>query len=182
MDDLSLHVLDIAENSLTAGATEISITITEDSVRDVLSIVITDNGRGMDSVLAEAACDPFVTTRTTRRVGLGLALFREAARAAAGSVTVRSAPNTGTTVTAVFGLNHIDRKPLGEMADTVTTLLAARPGLDLTYTHRRNDRTVSFSANEVREQLNGTTLSNPAVLSLVRSRLAQEEIRLAHNA
>ena len=126
MEDLSLHILDVAENAITAGAENISIVVQDDVARDLLTIEITDDGKGMGEDALEKASDPFYTTRTTRKVGLGLALLKEAAAMANGQVDIRSAPNRGTTVRATFQLSHIDRKPLGKMADTITALLATR--------------------------------------------------------
>jgi signal transduction histidine kinase len=124
MEDLSLHILDIVENSVTAGATEIKILVVEDTVMDRLSLEITDNGDGMDEVTCQKVLDPFFTTRTTRRVGLGLPLLVEAAQESGGSLELDSAPGQGTTVRAVFQLSHPDRKPLGDIAATLGTILA----------------------------------------------------------
>src|SRR5512142_3272074 len=120
MEDLSLHILDIAENAINAGATAITIDIEENSAEDTLTIEITDNGCGMDADTLKHALDPFYTTRTTRRVGLGLPMLQEAATAANGFVDLRSVPGFGTAVRATFQSSHIDRKPLGDIAETIT--------------------------------------------------------------
>ncbi|MBP1599784.1 MAG: putative metal-dependent phosphoesterase, family, partial [Acidobacteria bacterium] len=111
MEDLSLHILDIAQNSIEAGATEVEIDLTESPKEDHLEIEVRDNGRGMDPETAARATDPFFTSRTTRRVGLGLPLLAEAARAAGGSLTLESRPGKGSRVRAVFRHGHIDRAP-----------------------------------------------------------------------
>ncbi len=182
MDDLSLHILDVAENSLAAGATRIAIVIEEDSAADQCRVEIADNGGGMSAEQVERAVDPFYTTRTTRRVGLGLPLLDAAARATGGTMEVRSLPGEGTTVIARFRLSHIDRKPLGNMGETIAGLIAGRPGLDLTYRHDRDGKTVLFSTEEVRRRLDGEPLTSPGVLRFIRDYVAQEEMGLSTNS
>jgi nitrogen fixation/metabolism regulation signal transduction histidine kinase len=179
VEDLSLHVLDIAENSIDAGARNITITVCEDTAADLLSIEITDDGRGMTAEVAEHAADPFYTTRTTRRVGLGLSLLREAAEAANGTLTLRSAPRAGTSIRATFQLSHIDRKPLGRMADTIVALIATPREIDITYTHTRDGKAVVFDTKEVRRQLPGELLNSVSALNIVREHLSMEEGTLA---
>jgi K+-sensing histidine kinase KdpD len=175
MEDLSLHILDIAENAVSAGARNLSIGVTEDLARDLLSIVIADDGRGMSADAVRQADDPFFTTRTTRRVGLGLALLREAATAANGSLEIRSTPGAGTTVRATFQLSHIDRKPLGSMAETITALMATAAEIDIEYTRTRNGRSLVLDTKEIRRQLDGMLLNSVGALSLIRDYLRKEE-------
>ncbi len=182
MDDLSLHILDVAENSLAAGATSISIVIVEDSAGDTLTLEIADNGRGMGAQEAGRAVDPFYTTRTTRRVGLGLPLLDAAARAANGRLEVRSAPGEGTVVVATFQLSHIDRKPLGNLAETVAGLIAGRPELDLLYRHDRDGRSVLFTTADFRRRLNGEPINSSGVLRFIRDFVTQEETGLSTNS
>jgi len=182
MDDLSLHILDVAENSVAAGATRIAIMIVEDSLRDVLTVEIVDNGRGMDAHELARVADPFYTTRTTRRVGLGLSLLESAARAANGSLQVHSEPGTGTRVVASFQLSHIDRKPLGNMADTITTLVGGSPDTDLSYRHERDGRSVWFTTEEIRPHLDGQPANTPETLKFIRDYVMQEEEGLTTNA
>ncbi len=181
MDDLSLHILDVAENSLAAGATRIRIVIVEDSAADLLTVEIADNGRGMSAREVERAVDPFYTTRTTRRVGLGLPLLDAAARAAGGTMEVRSAPGEGTVVLATFQLSHIDRKPLGNMAETIAGVIAAQPWLELTYRHDRDGKSLLFTTEDVRRRLDGEPLNSPDVLRFIHDYVAQEEIGLSIN-
>jgi anti-sigma regulatory factor (Ser/Thr protein kinase) len=180
MEDLSLHILDIAENSIAAGAHNLSITVHEDVSRDTLRIEITDDGNGMSPEIAEQAADPFYTTRTTRRVGLGLALLREAATMANGAMEIQSTPGFGTTVTATFQLRHIDRKPLGQMAETIMALIAASAQIDVLYTHSRDGKRIVFDTKEVRNELAGIPLNSVEALSIIREHLTQEESTLAH--
>jgi len=140
MQDLSLHILDIVENSIAASASRIKILIAEDTPGDSLSVQITDNGRGMDAEARKQALDPFFTTGSTRRVGLGLPLLAQAARESGGTLEVTSQPGRGTTVKAVFQLSHPDRKPLGDIAETLRTILAGRPELDLQFEYTRDSR------------------------------------------
>ena len=123
MQELSLNILDIAENSTRAGATLVEIAVTEDPDRDTLTIAVRDNGCGMDEKLLKSVRDPFTTTRTTRRVGLGVPLLEEAAQATGGHLSIRSAPGKGTELEAVFGYSHIDRMPLGDLAGTISALI-----------------------------------------------------------
>ncbi len=143
MEDLSLHILDIVENALAASADRIEILIVEDTGRDLLSVQIADNGKGMDAQMRTKALDPFFTTRTTRRVGLGLPLLAQAARDTGGSLELTSEPGRGTRVSAVFQASHPDRKPLGDIAETLRTILAGRPELELQFEHRKDSQVVA---------------------------------------
>ena len=181
MEDLSLHILDIAENSLNAGATEVSITIDEDTQSDLLTVEVMDNGKGMDTDTSHNVMDPFYTTRTTRSVGLGLPLLNESARSANGSVKVASVPGKGTTVTATFQLSHIDRKPLGRMADTITAIIAGHPDVDVSYRHERDGASVVLETKDIRERFEDLPLSSTRVLGFIREYLTQEEDDLLHH-
>ena len=115
MRELSLNVLDIAQNSISAGASEVEITVEEISSASKMTIIIKDNGCGMDEETVRNVMDPFYTTRTTRKVGMGVPLFKMAAESTGGSFDIVSELGVGTTVTAVFGLSNIDRMPLGDI-------------------------------------------------------------------
>jgi len=147
MEDLSLHILDVVENCLAASATRVEIAIIEDTERDLLSLEIRDNGRGMDAETCRKALDPFYTTRTTRRVGLGLPLLAQAAREGGGHFELESEPGRGTTVRAVFQRSHPDRKPLGDVAATLETILTGRPELDLQFAHHKDSKLVAELAS-----------------------------------
>jgi hypothetical protein len=133
----------------------------------------------MDDATASRVTDPFFTTRRTRVVGLGLPLLRQAAEAAGGSLTLTSAPGSGTRVEAVFELGHVDRAPLGDVETTVLVLLASHPDVDLDWTHRRAGREYSIAAADVRAALDGASLASPAGLALVRSAVRHGEASLA---
>ena len=131
MQDLSLHILDVAENGVTAGATLVRITVVEDLAADRLTVEIGDNGPGMDPAFAAKVLDPFVTTRTTRKVGMGLSLFQQAAQAAEGDLEIDSSPGVGTTVKVFMKHSHIDRKPMGNLAETFYHADSGQPGCGL---------------------------------------------------
>ncbi len=179
MEDLSLHILDVARNSLEAGADRVDIEVIEDVEDDRLVIQVRDNGRGMDSAMLEAATDPFFTTRTTRAVGLGLPMLRKAAEAAGGTLTLSSRRGGGTEVTATFGYRHIDRAPLGDLETTVMVLVASHPEVDLTVTHRVGSRDYSLSSRDLAAALEGEPLTSPAGLALVREAIRRGEAALA---
>jgi len=143
MEDLSLHLLDIMENSIAASASRIELTIAEDTLGDLLSLEIRDNGKGMDAEAQSKALDPFYTTRTTRRVGLGLPLLAQAARQSGGTFELISEPGKGTTVKVAFQLSHPDMKPLGDIAETLRTILVSRPELDLRFRYTQDSKLVA---------------------------------------
>jgi len=148
MEDLSLHILDIAENSIAASAKTIEIKVDEDWAEDLLTIEIIDNGSGMDEQTREKATDPFFTTRTTRRVGLGLSLLAQAAKDAGGEMQLRSTPAEGTVVKATFRLSHPDCKPMGNIAATINTLTAGHPDINIVYEYKNDDLAYRFDTRE----------------------------------
>jgi len=136
MQDLALHVLDLVDNALRAGATRIGVRVLEETAADRLRVEITDDGRGMDRETLDRALDPFFSTKPGKPVGLGLALFAQAARESGGSLRVESAPGRGTVLRAVFGLSHPDRKPLGDLTGTMDLLAEAHPRVAFDYDYR----------------------------------------------
>lgn len=136
MKELSLHLLDLIENAVAAGATRVEVEVVEDAAADRLALVVRDNGRGMPPELAARATDAFTTTRTTRPVGMGLALLAGAAEQAGGWARVTSSPGEGTAVEACFQLSHVDRAPLGRVEHTLAAAATLHPELGLVYTHR----------------------------------------------
>jgi hypothetical protein len=181
MEDLAMHILDIAQNGIEAGATWIAIDVSEHPETDALTIVVIDNGRGMNDETLARALDPFYTTRTTRRVGLGLPLLKHAAEAAGGRLDLRSGVGEGTEVRATFQYRHVDRAPLGDLETTVLVLTTARPDVDLEFTHRRGAREYTFSTADIRTALDGGPLSSPEGLALVREVVRAGEAGLAED-
>jgi signal transduction histidine kinase len=173
LEDLSLHLLDIAENSLEAGATVIEVVIDEDLRRNRLLLQVKDNGRGLDPEVRRQVLDPFYTSKTTHRVGLGLPLLAQAAKEAEGDLTIDSQAGKGTTLTAQFVYDHIDRKPLGDLAATLITLIAAKGlGIDISYRHRKNDEEFFFDTREIKEELQEVPINTPEVLNFLRETIA----------
>ena len=174
MDELALHVLDIVENSLAAGADRIRIAVDEDRRHNRLVIRIRDNGRGMSARALKRSMDPFYTTKTVRRIGLGLSLMAQACRAAGGRLDVRSTRGRGTSVRAEFVFDHIDRQPLGNMALTVVNIMAAGgAGVDIAYEHKIARRVFRFDTRAVRKIVPPETWRQPAVLNALCKRIEQ---------
>jgi hypothetical protein len=176
-----MHILDLLENALEAGATQVELTIDENLTADRLAIVVRDNGRGMDPDTASRAIDPFFTTRTTRHVGLGLPLFAAAARRCDGNLTLESATGQGTTVTATFRHSHIDRAPLGNMTDTLLAFLLSgrETGPDLFYGHQVNDRRFELNSAAIQAAVGDLPLSFPPVRNWLRDYITEGEADLA---
>lgn len=175
MRELSEHILDIVYNAVEAGAHRVRVSICEDTQADRLTITVSDDGRGMSPEEARRALDPFYTTRTTRRVGLGIPLLAQAARACAGDIEVQSQPGQGTTVRAWFQHSHVDRQPLGNVAATLVTILAGQPNLALEYHHAVNGRAFDFSTDELRREAGDVPLSDPGVAGWLQRYLEEGE-------
>jgi len=169
MRDISLHILDIAENSVNAGAKNIVIKVDEDIKKNILTLEITDNGKGMKKEIAEKAADPFVTSRTTRKVGLGISLLKEATKAAEGDLTIISKENAGTNIRAWFKHDHLDRKPLGNIAETIISLILMSPDIEISYIHRKNSEEFIFDTKEIKSQLDVITLNNSQILKELKA-------------
>jgi anti-sigma regulatory factor (Ser/Thr protein kinase) len=167
MPEISLNILDVAQNSVTAGSTLTEITITADRAKDRLTVSVRDNGRGMTEEQVRRVTDPFFTTRTTRKVGLGVPFFKMAAELTGGSFRIESTPGVGTEITAVFGLGHIDRMPLGDMAGTMTALIGPNPSLDFLLRYAVDENGFVMDTREIRKILDGVPLSEPEVLSFI---------------
>ena len=172
MPEISLNILDVAENSVRAGADLIRITVSAKPEDDTLTVVIADDGCGMSKEQERQVTDPFYTTRTTRKVGLGVPFFKQAAEGTGGSFRIESEKGKGTTVTAVFGLSHIDRMPLGDISSTIHTLIVFNEKIDFVYTYEYGGRSFTLDTREMREIL-GTDVSfaGPEVSSFIREYL-----------
>jgi anti-sigma regulatory factor (Ser/Thr protein kinase) len=176
--ELSLHVLDILENALAAGATLIELEISESTAQNRLTIRVSDNGRGMDANTLRRVTDPFFTTRTTRQVGLGLPLLKAAAQRCNGDLTISSQPGVGTQVLAEFQRDHIDRAPLGDMKSTVLGLILAERPCDLSYEHRVDERSFCLDTRDLRCILGDVPLTHPQARAWLEEYLDQEPVEL----
>ena len=168
MRELSLHLLDIAENSISAKAKNITIEVIEDIKSDLLQLSVQDDGCGMSPEMAAQVVDPFVTTRTTRKVGLGIPLLKEAAEACNGSLNLASKIGEGTKITVKFQHSHIDRMPLGDLVTTMLHLEVANPDVHWVLNYKFNDRTYIFDDALIKAELEGVSLSEPEILNCLR--------------
>ena len=164
MNDLSMHILDIVQNSISAGATLVTLTVDESPAEDLLTIVVGDNGRGMTPEQVSRLSDPFFTSRTTRKVGMGIPLLMDSARQSGGDVRIESEPGKGTEVTAVFGYSNIDRPPLGDVANALMLLVSSNPALDFLFTYRYNGEEYLFDTVDVREILGDDALKDLTII------------------
>lgn len=152
MKDLSLHILDIAENSVNAEAKNITIEVIESESKDELCVSIKDDGKGMDEKTAEESVNPFFTTKKGKRFGLGLALFAQAVKETGGTIKIESRPFYGTEINAVFKLNHPDVKPLGNIAETIAALVMGNPQIHFIYSYKKGDYNYCFDSHKSAER------------------------------
>ncbi len=172
MQDISLHILDIVENSVAAQASRIEIRLSEDKKSDRLILEVIDNGIGMDEETQKKALDPFFTSKTVRRVGLGLSLLSESAKAAGGHLSITSKKGEGTRIKAAFQHSHIDRRPLGDIGQTILTLVIGNPGIDFLYVHKKDRKRYIFDTREIKSRIGDAALN-----SLEGMRVIKEELR-----
>ena len=171
MPEISLHILDVAENSVRAGASLVKIEVLADTARNTLSITIADNGCGMSGEQLAKVSDPFFTTRSTRKVGLGIPFFKQAAEGTGGSFSIRSKEGAGTVTEAVFVLDSIDRIPLGDMTATIHTLVTCHEEMDFYYRYARDGREFTLDTREMKEILGNVPLSSPEVSGFLKEYL-----------
>jgi hypothetical protein len=167
MQDLSLHILDVVENSIASKASQVQIRIIEDLEQDRMILEIEDDGEGIPPELVEQVVDPFFTTRSTRRIGLGLSLLQQAARACEGDLEVRSRQGQGTLVRAHFRYHHIDRKPLGDIASTLVALIAGNPAVDFLYMHSKADKAFCLDTAQFKRELEDVPIGHPKVIRFI---------------
>lgn len=183
MQELSMNILDVAENSVRAGATLIEITIDENPKADLLSVVISDNGCGMTPEQIKNVTDPFYTTRSTRKVGLGVPFFKMAAELTGGKLEIRSEVGKGTQVIADFVRSSIDLMPLGNINETIGTLIHCNPNIDFVYKRLYNGSQMTLDTREFRLILAGIALNDPKIYTFIREFLAENTADLleGHN-
>lgn len=176
MKELSLHILDLAENSVKAGATKINISIDEDTERDLLTIELEDNGEGMSEDLLKKVEDPFVTSRTTRKVGLGIPLMKAAALRCEGDFKISSVIGKGTKVISIFKHSHIDRAPIGDIGQTIISLINANEKIDIVYKHSYNGNCFVFDTREIKKILGDVPIRSVEVILWIKDYI-NENIR-----
>ncbi|XMB86870.1 ATP-binding protein [Mycoplasmatota bacterium WC44] len=171
MNELSLHILDIAQNSITANASVIEIEVNEDIVNNELYIKISDDGIGMSSDVLENVRNPFYTSRTTRKVGLGISLFELSCIQSNGDFQLESQVNVGTKLTAKYEYNNIDRAPLGNIVDTIYLLSINESDVNIIYKHIYNQKQFVFNTNEIKEVLDGVSLKEYSIMKWMKEYL-----------
>lgn len=175
MKELSEHILDIVQNSVAAGAAHISILLSEDQ-NHRLTVAIQDNGCGMTPEALSRVSDPFTTSRTTRKVGLGIPLYRMVAELTGGGVEIQSSQGVGTTVNAVFHTDHLDCPPLGNIAQVIALLIQGNPHIDFTYRHTTPKGEAELLTTELRAALGEEiSLAEPEIFLWIQDYINEQE-------
>jgi len=169
MREISLHILDLVTNSIEAEATRVIICIEEDQSKNLYRIRIRDNGRGMSKEIQERATDPFITSRHTRAVGLGLSLTSQLAKDCGGELKIMSEQGRGTTIDLSLALNHINRPPLGDMASTLSNLIIANPHVHILYIHKRDSQKFCFDSFWVKTETSDSQITNLEIAPIIRN-------------
>jgi hypothetical protein len=175
MQEISLNILDIAQNSITARAAKLAIIVDEQPEKDVLQITVIDNGCGMTEQQLTCVTDPFYTQRKTRKVGLGVSLFKMATELCGGSFSITSTINIGTTVCAKFILSHIDTMPLGDINATIISLIQCNPEIQIVYKRVFCDNEFTLDTFEIKELLGSVPITNYEVMSFIKDFLQENE-------
>jgi hypothetical protein len=176
MPEISLNILDIAQNSVRAEATLIEIAITVETGDDDLTVVIRDNGCGMSEEQLAKVCDPFFTTRSTRGVGLGVSFFKYAAEQTGGAFSIASELGKGTEVTAVFKLSSVDRMPLGDITESLRSLIVYNGGIDFFYTYSVNGKGFTLDTTELKKVLGeDVSFAEPDVSEYIKDYLNENK-------
>ncbi|HOK42724.1 MAG TPA: ATP-binding protein [Thermoclostridium caenicola] len=171
MKDLSLHILDIAQNSVRADADHITVSITVEGRPGILKIVVSDNGKGMEPEFLQKVTDPFTTSRETRHVGLGIPLLKQSAELAGGTFSIRSVVNEGTEVCATFPVDHVDRIPVGNVAETLVMLVESHPEITWEFIFASERDRFEFSLAEVKKALEDVSVTNRYVKEWIQNTL-----------
>lgn len=173
MTEISLNILDVAQNSVRAEASFIEISVEADTKTDRLTVTIKDNGCGMSEEQVRSVIDPFFTTRTTRKVGLGIPFFKQSAEITGGSFSIKSKLKEGTVTQAVYVLSSIDRMPLGDMTSTIHSLITMNTHIDFLYTYSVDDKSFNLDTREFKEILGSDELDNPEVSAFIMNFLKE---------
>ena len=178
MKDLSMHIMDIVQNSTRAGASLVTIEVIEEPGADRLTIEIIDNGCGMDEQTLKRVSDPFFTSRTTRKVGLGIPLLMQNAEQTGGQVIIKSVVGEGTTVQAMFSHSHIDRPPMGDVAGTVALLISGNPSVEFVYKHKFNEQQFEFDSRVIKAELDGISIHQPRVVKFMKEMIHENLLEI----
>lgn len=181
LPEISLNILDIANNSIRAGADLVKIEIRISKKEDLLTVRITDNGCGMTKELISKVEDPFFTTRSTRDVGLGIPFLKQAAEITGGSMLIESIPNQGTTIKASFGLSHIDRMPLGDICSTIYTLILANQTIDFLYIYECDNKEYQLDTRSLRQIIDDVPFDTPEISNFIKEYLRENKLEIDQN-
>ncbi len=171
MEELSYHILDIVQNSFTAGASNVRLEIIDSDKDDTLSIIVEDDGKGMSEREVKIAQDPFYTTKKGKRVGLGIPLLKECCEMCEGKFEIISEKGKGTIIKAVFKKSHIDRPPLGNIKDTILTLIVGAEKTDIDFTYKADDKIFNLNTKEIKKQIGDIPINNPDVINFIKEYL-----------
>ena len=175
LPEISLNVLDIAQNSIRAEADCIEISVEINTIADTITVLVKDDGCGMSEEQVAHVIDPFFTTRSTRKIGLGVPFFRMAALITGGTFEINSEISVGTEVKAIFVLSHIDRMPLGDINSTIHTLITYNPDIDFVYTYKYDGASFTLDTRQMREILGGVPLDEPEVSEYIKEYLEENK-------
>ncbi|NLK99373.1 MAG: ATP-binding protein [Clostridiales bacterium] len=175
LPEISLNILDIANNSIRAGASLVKIEVRINKEEDILTVKISDNGCGMTREQISRVEDPFFTTRTTRDVGLGIPFLKQAAEITGGSMSIESIPDKSTIINASFGLSHIDRMPLGDICSSIYTLILANQNIDFLYIYECDGKEYQLDTRELRQILGDIPFNTPEVAGFIRNFLIENK-------
>ena len=178
MIELALNILDIATNSVKAKASLVEITVKADVNEDKLTIIIKDDGKGMSEEFVKNVTDPFTTTRTTRKVGLGVPLFKQSAEDAGGTFDIKSQLGVGTTVTATYQISSVDRMPLGDLAGTMVTLIGSDPNIEYVLNYELNGNEYVFDTREIKEVLDGVDITMPEIICYIKDMIDENLVNI----
>ncbi len=178
MRELSLNVLDIAQNSVRAEASLIKIELIESTKDNTLEISVSDDGKGMTPEQLQRVRDPFFTTRTTRKVGMGIPLFRMAAEMTGGSFDIESTPGVGTKTTARFCTDHLDFTPVGDMCSTVVMLITMNLHIDFVYVRQADEKSFTLDTRQLKEILGDVPLNEPSIAAWLKDYITENTKQL----
>ena len=171
MRDISMHLMDIIQNSLRASAKNIEITIVASLINDMLEISVVDDGSGMNKEFVSNVTDPFVTTRKTRKIGLGIPMFKESAKSSGGYFKINSEISEGTSISAGFKISHIDRIPLGDIAETISQVVMSKPETDLKLNLKSDINEYEFDTKEIKKALKDVSIAEIDVIDWIKENI-----------